>query len=287
MDGGEPAQRPRIHSHSVLVGPHRLEATVFGDGGPTVVIEPMLGGDAASWRTIAETLAAETTVLTYDRAPYGASGAAHDHRTAREIAADLHGLLDTLNITGPLVLVGHSAGGLYVRAFAGAHRDQVAAMVLVDSSHEAQEEVLTPRLPPRVRLLEALTVPLLLMLPRRRLGGADRRSVIRELRALKRMRAADRPLAAGALGDRPLVVLTRSGGPVPVHASWYVWHELHADLALLSANHRHVIAATSGHSIHRDDPELVVGAILDAVHAARTHASLVLPSGHAEPAGAA
>ena len=47
-------------------------------------------------------------------------------------------------MTGPLVLVGHSAGGVYVRAYAAAHLDRVAGMVLVESSHEGQRPVLDP-----------------------------------------------------------------------------------------------------------------------------------------------
>lgn len=59
------------------------------------------------------------------------------------------------------------------------------------------------------RLLEALTVPLLLSVPRTARNGADRRSIIRGFRSSKRLTAADQPLAAAALGDLPLVVLTR------------------------------------------------------------------------------
>ena len=51
-------------------------------------------------------------------------------------------------------------------------------------------------------------VPLLCVVPRRMLEGADRRSLIREFRAIKRMSAADRPLQPGAFGERPLIVLT-------------------------------------------------------------------------------
>ena len=62
----------------VSVGRHQLAATVFGEGTPPVVIEPSFGGCAEDWQRIAETLAGETKVITYDRAPYGASSAARD-----------------------------------------------------------------------------------------------------------------------------------------------------------------------------------------------------------------
>ncbi len=128
----------------ISVGRHQLAATVFGEGSPAVVIEPSFGGAAEDWEKIARTLAEETTVITYDRAPYGLSSAARDARSPRDIAADLDRLLRELAVTGPIVLVGHSAGGLYIRAYAAAHLDRVAGMVLVESSHEGQRRVLDP-----------------------------------------------------------------------------------------------------------------------------------------------
>src|SRR6185437_4884591 len=120
----------------VSVRRHQLEATVFGTGSPTVVIEPSFGGIAEDWAKIAQQLSEEITVVTYDRAPYGVSSAARDARTPHDIAADLDCLLTKLSVTGPLVLVGHSAGGIYVRAYAAEHLDRIVGMVLVESSHE-------------------------------------------------------------------------------------------------------------------------------------------------------
>src|SRR6202044_4037327 len=115
-----------VRTTMVEAGRHRIEATVFGDGSPAVVIEPSFGGSAAGWRSIAETLAADTTVVTYDRAPYGASSRAADRRTPADIAGDLHAVLQTLGLSAPLVLVGFSAGGLYVRKYAAMYPADVA-----------------------------------------------------------------------------------------------------------------------------------------------------------------
>jgi pimeloyl-ACP methyl ester carboxylesterase len=57
----------------ISVGRHQLAATVFGEGTPTVVIEPFFGGAAEDWEKIARTLAEETTVITYDRPTAGIS----------------------------------------------------------------------------------------------------------------------------------------------------------------------------------------------------------------------
>jgi pimeloyl-ACP methyl ester carboxylesterase len=240
-----------------------------------VVIEPAFGGSAQSWHALAGTLAEQTTVLTYDRAPYGTSSRAADHRTPAEIAADLHGVLQAAAVMPPVVLVGHSAGGVCVRAFAALYPAEVAGMVLIDSSHEAQEQVLRGVLPWRTRFLEALTVPMLMVLPRRLRNGADRRSIVREFRSIKALTAADQSLTTGALGGKPLVVLTRGladGAVVP--PDWRRWHGLHAELARLSANSRHVIASQPGHYIHKSEPGLVTAAIQEVLQSARTGTSL-------------
>jgi len=240
-----------------------------------VVVESAFGGSAQSWRAIAETVGRDTTVVTYDRAAYGTSGRAMDRRTPREIARDLHGVLDAAGIARPVVLVGHSHGGICVRAFAGLYAEEVAGMVLVDSAHETQDQILRGTLPWRVRLLEAMTVPLLMTVPRKFRGGADRRSIMREFRSMKLLTAADQPLAAGALGARPLIVLTRGpGSRSPVPEDWRRWHSLHEDLARLSANSRHVVTSQPAHYIHKREPGQVAGAILDVLRSTRTQAPL-------------
>lgn len=262
----------------VNAGRHRIEATVFGSGQPAVVIEPSFGGWAEDWRPIAETLAEEATVVTYDRAPYGASSPARDARTPHDIANDLDGVLRSLGVTGPLVLVGHSAGGIYMRAYAARHLDRVAGMVLVESSHETQRPVLNPRFARKVRLRMALAVPSIMAASRQSRHGGDRRSIIREWRTFQRITVGQLMLAPGALGDRPLVVITcAQGGEAAGDGVWQAWHDLHWDLTRLSANSRHVISESPDHYLNRGDPKLMISAISEVVHGARTGAPLSEP----------
>lgn len=263
----------------VHVGRHRLETTVFGSGEPAVVVEPSLGGYAAAWRDIAGTIARDTTVVTYNRAPYGASSPARDGRRPREIADDLDGVLKALGVAGPLVLVGHSIGGIYLRTYAALHMDRIAGMVLVDSSHETQRKIIPRYLSPRDRVLAALTLPQMIVRSRKWRGGGDRRSCVTEFRMFKRLSAADQALGRGALGERPLIVVTR--GPVSETRPgrlWLAWYELQQDLALLSANSRHVVSGSSEHYLNDGDPALVVASISEVVHSARTGAPLGAPS---------
>ena len=258
----------------VKAGRHRIEANVVGDGSPVVVIEPSFGGSAAEWRAIAETLAAQTTVVTYDRAPYGASSRAADRRTPADIAADLHVVLETQGIAGPIVLVGYSVGGMYVRTYAALHPDQVAGMVLVESSHEGQTPLLNEVFTWKVRLEELLFRPRVLLSRRSWRGGADRRSMLREWRAFRRVTGAERPLAPGALGDKPLLVLTRADGGPYGGRQWRLWHGFHCEQARLSANSRHVLSSHADHALNESDPDLVIDAISEVVRSARTGTSL-------------
>jgi pimeloyl-ACP methyl ester carboxylesterase len=262
----------------VEAGKHRIKATVFGSGQPAVIIEPAFGGNAEAWRPIAETLAQDTTVVTYDRAPYGSSSPARDGRTPSDIAADLDAVLRSLRITPPLVLVGHSLGGIYLRTYAALHMDQVAGMVLVDSSHETQVPVLREQYTAKDKVLVALTVPQLILRSRQWRGGADRRSAVREYRMFKRLGAADQALTRGDLGERPLIVLTRgSGSNGRPSGLWQAWRDLQGDLALLSANSRHLISDSPDHYLNEGDPKLLVSAIAEVVRSVRTGEPLQEP----------
>jgi hypothetical protein len=80
------------------------------------------------------------------------------------------------------------------------------------------------------------------------------------------------------LGDKPLSVLTRSphwGGDDFVPDEWEalvepIHQELQAGLCTLSTRCKHIVAAKAGHSIQRDEPQLVIDAILDVVRQTRT-----------------
>jgi pimeloyl-ACP methyl ester carboxylesterase len=266
----------------VTVGPHRISFTVRGRGGPPVVIEPAFGGTAEQWQEIAGTLAAQTTVMTYDRAAYGASSRAGDRRKPAEIARDLHGVLGAVGLTRPVVLVGHSYGGVCIRKFTEFYGDDVAGMVLVDSSYEGQRAVLRGTSPWRIMLAGMVNIPLVTFGPREWRGYADRRSLLREYRALMSLRAADRTLPPGALGDRPLAVLTRGRDASPaLQEGWRRWHTMQEELARLSKNSRHIVTQEPNHYVHLGEPALVTAAIQDVVHSARTGVPLADLAGEA------
>ena len=116
------------------VGGHRLHLHCTGSGSPTVVLEPGGGASSSDFAWIAVAVARDTTVCAYDRAGRGWSEVADGPQDGDHLAADLHTLLERAHIPGPYVLAGHSFGGLYVQSFAAQFPDQVAGMVLLDST---------------------------------------------------------------------------------------------------------------------------------------------------------
>src|SRR6201999_3243714 len=116
-------------------------------------------------------------------------------------------LLHQLAVTGPVVLVGHSAGGIYVRAYAAAHLDRVVGMVLVESSHEGQRRVLAPLRSAKNRLDIGLVIPAIIRESRQSRRGGDRRSIIREWRTFRRVTDGTPALPPGGLGSRTLALL--------------------------------------------------------------------------------
>jgi pimeloyl-ACP methyl ester carboxylesterase len=122
----------------VDVGGHKLHISCTGDGGPTVVLEGGFAATSATWGWIAPAVAQHARVCVYDRAGRGWSEPANGPQDGVAIATDLHTLLDHAGVPGPYVLVGHSFGGLYVLTFAARYPQQVAGMVLLDSTSPHQ-----------------------------------------------------------------------------------------------------------------------------------------------------
>ena len=76
------------------------------------------------------------------------------------------------------------------------------------------------------------------------------------------------------LGNRPLIVLAAGKGPPPPGTSEELWAQLRVekdgqriDLSRLSSNSKFVLDPSSGHNIHKDNPQLVARAIEEVLAA--------------------
>lgn len=118
----------------------RLNLYCVGSGEPVVVLEAGLTDPINVWGLVQPRVSAHTRLCAYDRAGIGFSDEQTRPSTSANMVDDLHRLLAAAGIRTPVVLVGHSAGGMHVRLFAYTYPHAVAGLVLVDPSHEDQTE---------------------------------------------------------------------------------------------------------------------------------------------------
>ena len=120
----------------VDIGGYRLHLNCTGTSGPAVVLIAGAGDFSFDWGLVQPDVSRFARVCSYDRAQLAWSDPGPTPRTMRQDAHELHTLLRAARIKAPYVLVGHSLGGLIARVYAEQYPDEVAGMVLVDSTHE-------------------------------------------------------------------------------------------------------------------------------------------------------
>lgn len=103
---------------------------------PTVVFLHGLGPDslASFYFTLAAPVsAAGIDVIAYDLRGHGRSGRPPTEYRLTDFVADLSGLLDALEVSEPVHLVGNSYGGTVAFSYALAHPERVASLVMIEA----------------------------------------------------------------------------------------------------------------------------------------------------------
>jgi pimeloyl-ACP methyl ester carboxylesterase len=114
------------------IGKCRLHVHSEGTGTPAVILESGIAASSLSWALVQPKIARFARVLSYDRAGLGWSSACKTPRTVEAMLSELATVLEKADCRGPFILVGHSFGGLLVRAFAHFRPGDVAGLILVD-----------------------------------------------------------------------------------------------------------------------------------------------------------
>jgi 3-oxoadipate enol-lactonase len=117
----------------------RLPAKGLPDAGgqhPTVVLVHGFGADslASFYFTLAAPLSARgIEVIAYDMRGHGRSSRPDTGYRLSDFVADLAGLLNALDVPGPVQLVGNSYGGTVAFSYAVAHPERVASLFLIEA----------------------------------------------------------------------------------------------------------------------------------------------------------
>jgi len=108
-----------------------------GDGVPVVLLHS-LAGDARQWEAQLAHLRTTRRAVALDWRGHGRSPAAPDGGwRVEDMAEDVAAAADRLGLER-FVLVGHSAGGAVAIAFAGAHPERVAGLLLLDAAGDSR-----------------------------------------------------------------------------------------------------------------------------------------------------
>lgn len=275
------------------VGDHDLHLDCRGQGEPTVVLVSGLGEFSGSWARILDGVAPTTRVCAYDRAGQGWSDDVEHPQDGIAAAEDLHALLAAAGETGPFVLAGHSIGGPYAMTYAANYDEEVAGMVLLDSTSPEQFTAI-PSYPTQYAMMRR-AYGVLPSLARLGLGvalagshlPADDAAPVDAMSATPRAgrNARDelsmlpvvfeQARALTTLGDRPLVVLTSAENARDTDG----WTEAQSAMAELSRNAVHGEAAAS-HAGMLEDPlgaAASVQAIASVVRTVRSGTPLTTP----------
>lgn len=238
-----------------------------GKGKPTVVLEMGLGAAGSFYDEIAEQLATFTRVIWYDHAGLGRSDPAPTPRTIQDLVFDLHTLLHTAEIPGPYLLVGHSLGGLTVRFYRERYPEEVAALVLVDSAYEEQQQRQVAILPPALADESSDLARL------RHAWDVEWRDPLSNEEHIDNLANSELMRTCGTLGTTPLLIISR-GRPDRDPTTYppglivqleQTWRQMQRELAGLSSRSTHLIAENSGHLVNKDAPELLIQAIREMV----------------------
>jgi pimeloyl-ACP methyl ester carboxylesterase len=113
----------------------RFHVQQLGSGPHTVVfLHGLVMDNLSSWYfTVANRVAKNAHVLLYDLRGHGRSERTGTSYTVDDMVNDLAAILDAVEVTAPVWLVGNSFGGLLAMAFALAHPNRTAGLVLVDA----------------------------------------------------------------------------------------------------------------------------------------------------------
>jgi pimeloyl-ACP methyl ester carboxylesterase len=235
-----------------------VEHVVAGHGAPAVVFENGLGGRLEWWAKVLPVIAQETTVFAYNRAGTGTSSEASTPRDGDAITEELRRNLRDKGIAPPYVLVGHSLGGLYMQLYARRYPQEVAGLVLVDSTHPEQLKGAGAKdnWPTWMKLLFDVLLS---------------SAASKELEALPATGAA--MLALPPLTGKPVVILSAQQ---PMSETSELVRDANAKRSEIVRLHPGAkqVWVDSGHAIPLEKPDAVIAAIREillSVQAAKSH----------------
>ena len=124
----------------ISIGTHKLHFHCSGKGEKTFILEAGIGANHLDWSKLQPKLSKRFKVCSYDRTGYGWSERGPKPRDAETISIELAKAIDNLSLSTPIIIVGHSFGGIIAMVMQKKFSNLVDSIVLLDSMHPEQYE---------------------------------------------------------------------------------------------------------------------------------------------------
>ncbi|MEK6189419.1 MAG: alpha/beta hydrolase [Carnobacterium alterfunditum] len=131
----------------VNVNNRKVEIFQKGAHGIPILILTGMGCSFDEWIEVTEALSKTNQVIMFHRPGLGESEIGKEQRTTTHTVEEVSGLLKNLGIAEPVILIGHSYGGLCAQHFKKIYPQKVKSLVLVDSTSHDLEKLDTLDLP--------------------------------------------------------------------------------------------------------------------------------------------
>jgi pimeloyl-ACP methyl ester carboxylesterase len=262
---------------------------------PPILIETGTGNWSYDWSNVQKELSKHTQVITYDRAGYGWSDPPPNGFSIGTTIDDLSKILESTNIDTPVILVGHSVGGIYSRLFADKYPEKVSGLILVDSRNEYFSEQATTFNDKFFESQDQTINRILSQIGIVRLIGENMFSdsipdyispkkyvnvhwdtpffkVLDE--EIKKIKVSEKLLKdTQSLGNKPLTIVTPTDVELQATELGFSeqeannlkrkWKESQKQLTNLSTNSELILVSNSSHSVMYDQPKVIIEAILE------------------------
>jgi pimeloyl-ACP methyl ester carboxylesterase len=226
-------------------------------GRPVIVLEAGAASGLETWAPIVDRIAALAPVVAYDRRGLGQSALDDRPQTLARASTSLHQLLDAIDVPPPYILIGHSYGGVIIRAFAQRYGGAVAGLVYIDTPDIELTYAEADALGPTGRQVAFAPIALPPTVP------AGVRAEVDNITQNQNTEFAEARAARPPASIPSAVVISTqrnwSGATADVRAGLMrlvIKHQ--QEWAMSTPKGLLVVAAHVGHIVHRDDPELVL-----------------------------